>query len=127
MGDHAQRDLRAVAGFHVKVVERGGIGLEVLPDLHHHVILVELGEHRRDLALTEGIVERVVNVGHGDAQPRSGVAVDNQLGAQALVLQVAGHIGHRIFLAELLNHQARIYSPARLGPDLQANTETPSG
>jgi len=39
-----------------------------------------------DLALAKGVVECVVHVGHGDAQPRRGIAVDDQAGAQSLVL-----------------------------------------
>ena len=66
-------------GLHVEIVERGGIGLEVLPDLHDHVVLVELGEDGGDLALAEGVVERVVDVGHGDAEAGGGVAVDDEV------------------------------------------------
>ena len=76
---HAERNLRAVGRLHIEIVQRGGVGLEVGPDLHHDVVLVELGEDGGDLALAEGVVERVVDVGHGDAQPRRGVAVDDQL------------------------------------------------
>ena len=68
------------------------------------MVLVELGEDGGDLALPEGVVKRVVHVGHGDAQPGSGVAVDHQLGAQSLVLQVAGHVGDHCFLSQLLDH-----------------------
>ena len=109
VGQHAERNLRAVARFDVEIVQRRGIGLEVLPHLHHHVVLVELGEDGGDLALAEGVVERVVHVGHGDAQPRRGVAVDHQLRAQALVLQVAGHVGDHGFLAQLVDHQPRVF------------------
>ena len=108
VGHHAQRNLRAVARLDVEIVQRRGIGLEVLPDLHHHVVLVELGEDGGDLALAEGVVERVVHVGHGDAQPCRGVAVDHQLGAQPLVLQVAGHVGDHVFLAQFGHHLARV-------------------
>ena len=44
----------------------------------HHVVLVELREHRRDLPLAEGVVERVVDHLRRDAQARGGVAVDHQ-------------------------------------------------
>ncbi len=105
---HAQRNLRAVGRLHVEIVQRRRIGLEVLPHLHHHVVLVELGKDGGDLALAEGVVERVVHVGHGDAQPGRGVAIDHQLRAQALVLQIAGHVGHHAFLAQLVHHLARV-------------------
>ena len=42
------------------------------------VILVELREHGRDLALAEGVVERVVDMCGRDAEARSGVAVDDR-------------------------------------------------
>ena len=105
---HAERNLRAVGRLDVEIVQRRGIGLEVLPHLHHHVVLVELRKDGGDLALAEGVVERVVHVGHGDAQPRRGVAIDHQLRAQPLVLQVAGHVGHHAFLAQLGHHPARV-------------------
>ncbi len=110
VGEHAEWHLRAVARLHIEIVERGGVGLEVGRDLHHHVILVELREDGGDLALAEGIVERVVDVGHGDAQPRSGVAVNDQLGSEALVLQVAGDVGKRGLLAQSVDHLARVGS-----------------
>ncbi len=106
--DHAERNLRSVAGFDVEIVQRGRVGLEVLTHFHHHVVLVELRENGGDLALAEGVVERVVDVGHGDAQPGRGVAIDDQLGAQALVLQIAGHVGDNFLLAQLLDHLARV-------------------
>ena len=108
VGQHAERNLRAVARLDVEIVQRTGIGLEVLPNLHHHVVLVELRKDRGDLALAEGVVERVVHIGHGDAQPRRGIAIDHQLRAQALILQIAGHVGHDIFLAQLIDHLARV-------------------
>ena len=107
---HAQRDLSAVARLYVEAVEHRGIGLEVLSHLHHHVVLVELGEDGGDLALAEGVVERVVHVGHGDSQPRRSVAVDQQLGAQALILEVAGHVGNHFFVAECVHHLVRVSS-----------------
>ena len=109
VGQHAERDLGAVAGFDVETVEGVGIGLEVLPYFHDHVVLVELGEDGGDLALAEGVVEGVVDVGHGDAEAGGGVAVDDQAGAEALVLEVAGHVGYDIFLAEFADHQAGVF------------------
>ena len=56
--------------------------------------------------MSKGVVEGVVNVGHGDAEACRGVAVDHKLGAKALVLKVAGYIGNDTFLAELGHHLA---------------------
>ena len=66
--------------------------LELRLHLQHDVVLVELREHRRDLPLPEGVVQRVVDHLRRDAQPRGGVAVDHQLGLQPLVLLVAGDV-----------------------------------
>ena len=71
------------------------------------MVLVELGEDGGDLALPEGIVEGVVHIGHGNAQPGRGVAIDHQFGAQALVLQVAGHVGYDALLAQFVDHLPR--------------------
>ncbi len=49
------------------------------------MVLVELGEDGRDLALAEGVVERVVDDLGGDAQARGGVAVDGERGSEAWV------------------------------------------
>ena len=51
-----------------------GLLLELRRDFQHHVILVELREHGRHLALAERVVERVVDQLRRDAEPRSGVA-----------------------------------------------------
>ena len=110
VGQHAERDLRAVGGFDVEVVEGAGVGLEVLADFHDHMVLIELGEDGGDLALSEGVVEGVVDVGHGDAEAGGGVAVDDQAGAQALVLKVAGYVGDDFFAAELIDHFAGVDS-----------------
>jgi hypothetical protein len=41
-------------------------GVRVLPELrrhlHHHVVLIQLGEHRGDFALPERIVQGAVNL-----------------------------------------------------------------
>ncbi len=68
------------------------------------MILVQLGKDCGHLALAEGVVERIVHVGHGNAKPGCGVAVDDQVGRQSLVLQIAGHVGHDTFLAQLAHH-----------------------
>ena len=55
-----------------------GLSLELRLDLQHDVVLVQLREHRRDLPLAEGVVERVVDHLRRDAEPRRGVAVDDE-------------------------------------------------
>ncbi len=77
-------------------------------DFHDHVVLIQLREDGGDLALAEGVVEGVVDVGHGDAEAGGGIAIDDQLRAQALILQVAGDVGDNGFLAQLLHHFAGV-------------------
>ncbi|MGY3540201.1 hypothetical protein ACVIIY_004421 [Bradyrhizobium sp. USDA 4515] len=71
--------------------------LRVLPvarrDLHDDVILVARDIDRRHLPLAEGVVEGVVDLAHRDAEPGRGVAVDHEIGFQALVLLVAVDVG----------------------------------
>ena len=62
-------------------------------DLEDDVVLVELREDDRDLALAEGVVERIVDGRGGQAQARGGVAVEREVGAQAGGLLVAGYVG----------------------------------
>jgi len=53
-----------------------GFVLELRPDFKYHVILIQLGEDGRDLALSESVIQRVVDVLRQDAEARRGVAVD---------------------------------------------------
>jgi hypothetical protein len=71
-------------------------GLGALPearlDLHHHVILVERAVHDRNLALAEGVVERVVDELRGDAEARRGGPVDHQRRLPSPILLIAAQI-----------------------------------
>ena len=69
-------------------------------ELHDHAILVRLGVDRRDDALAEGIVERVVDGRRRDAEAARGGAVDDEIDRQALLLQVAGDVGELRQLVE---------------------------
>ena len=53
----------------------------------------DLREDRRDQALAEGVVERVVDRGRRDAETAGGRAVELDVGLQAAVLQVARDVG----------------------------------
>ena len=55
-------------------------------------ILVALRVDDRVLPLAEGAVERRVDRGDRHIHARGGVAVDDDLGAQAAVLLVGGHV-----------------------------------
>src|SRR5260370_28482068 len=73
----AERDLRAVGRFYVNVFQRIGILLELRIDFHDHMILIELGKNRGDLALAKSVVKRVVNGGGKHAKARGGITVDD--------------------------------------------------
>ena len=92
MRDGGERDLRAGGGLDVDVAERVGVVLVILRDLHDDVVLVELLIHGGDLALAEGVGERGVDGESGDAEARGGVAVDDEIGLEALVLLVGGDV-----------------------------------
>ncbi len=64
-----ERHLCAVRALDVNVVERVEIALELGGDLEDDVVLVELGKDGGDLALTEGVVKRVIDVLRRDAKP----------------------------------------------------------
>ena len=69
-----------------------GRALEPGLNLEDDVVLVQLREHGRNLPLRERVVQRVVDVLRGNAEPGGGVAVDDELGLQAVDLLVAGDV-----------------------------------
>src|SRR5205807_6664785 len=70
----------------------GRTQLEFRLDLQHHAILIQLREHYGDLALAEGVIQRIVDHLWRDTEPRSRVAVDQQPRLQPRVLLIAGDI-----------------------------------
>ena len=72
----------------VELVQRVEAALQLGQDFQDHVIAVELGEILRDLALAEGVVQRVVDQLRLDAVARGGVAVDLELQRGAVGLLV---------------------------------------
>ena len=79
-----------------------GFLLEIGLDFQHHVVLVQLREHGRDLALAVGVVQRLIDVGGRNAEAGSGVAVEHHAGAQTPDLLIAGHVAQlRQLLAAL--------------------------
>ena len=57
--------------------------------LEDHPVLVRLGEDRRDDALPERIIERVVDGGGGDPETRGGRAVDQDIGGKPVFRVIA--------------------------------------
>ena len=88
----AERHHAALGGGEIDVLKGLGALPEARLDLHHHVILVERAVHDRDLALAEGVVERVVDELRGDAEARCGGPVDHQRRLLPLVLLVTAQI-----------------------------------
>src|SRR6266436_6241054 len=86
--------LAARRRLHVDVFESVRILLELGIDFHDDVILVELGEDGGDLALAEGVVEGVVDIGGENAEAGSSVAVDGESGEETLIQLVAGDIAN---------------------------------
>src|SRR5216683_1936278 len=83
--ESAERDLRSVGRLDVNIFQRIRILLELRIHFQDHVILIELGKNRGDLALAKGIVKRVVNVGGKNPKARGGVAVDGDGSDEALI------------------------------------------
>ncbi len=83
---------RAAGGADIDVLQRFGALPELGRDLHHHMVLVEVLVDGRDLALAEGIVERVVDLADVDAEARRGRAVDVQLHLQPLVFLIGADV-----------------------------------
>ena len=81
--------------------------LEVRYRFQHHVILIQLGEQGRDLALTQGVVKGVVDHLRRDPQPGSGHAVDDKRRLQTFGLLIGGDI------AELRQRLELVHQPRR--------------
>ena len=88
----AQRHLTPARRGDVDLVEE----LRILPEfgrgLHHHVILIQVRVHGRDLPLSEGIVYRVVDQLRLDAESSGRGSVVNDHGLQAFILLIAVHV-----------------------------------
>ena len=84
----AHRYEASARGAHVDVLQGVGVLLIARVDFKHHVILVQLRVDGRDLALAEGVIQGLVDRLGGDAQARSRVTLDGQVGFEAAVLLV---------------------------------------
>ena len=97
-----EQHLLAAGAGHADVIEGGESLLEFRPVFQHDAILAALREDGGDQALAEGVVERGVDRGGGDAEPAGGLAVDDDAGLQPLVEQVVGDIGEQGGILEAL-------------------------
>ncbi len=87
-----ERHLLPGSRFDVKVLQGVGVLAELRRDLQYDVVLVELREHDGDQALAESVVQGVVDGRSGQAQPRGGVAIDDQVFFQGVILLVGGDV-----------------------------------
>jgi hypothetical protein len=78
--------------FKIDLVERVDFALHLGRDLQDHVIGVHLREILRDLALSERVIERVVDQLRLDAEALIGVAIDCKLERRAFGLLVGGGV-----------------------------------
>ena len=92
---------------HVDILERIRILRELRIHLEHHVVLVQLREDGGHLALPKGVVQRVVDRLRQNPQSRSGIAIDHQLGLEAAILLVGGHVAHGGQLAQFVHQFGR--------------------
>jgi len=75
-GEGAEWHLRAVAAGHVDARQRRRIGLELRLHLEHDLVLRGRAVDRRNLALAEGVVQGLVDLGQRQAESRGGIAID---------------------------------------------------
>src|SRR5664280_1914669 len=87
--ERAQRHRAAGRRAQVDVLEVFRTDLQLGLPFENDAVLVELSEHRRDLALPERVVERVVDLLRCDAEPRRRVPVDDDARLKSRVLHVA--------------------------------------
>ena len=76
-------------------------------DFHDDVVLVERVIDCRHRALPEGIVKRIVDLVHGQAEARCRIAIDHQVGFQALLLLIGIHVGKGWILLHLRQQLGR--------------------
>ena len=61
--------------------------------LQHHAILIGLSVDGRDQPLAEGVIQRIIDIGHADTETAGAVAIDFDIGGEALILPVAADVG----------------------------------
>ena len=76
-------------------------------DFHDHVVLIDRAVDHRHLTLAESVVQRAVDLRRGDAEPRSGVAIDDEIGFEALLLLIGVDVGEHGAVLECGNQLRR--------------------
>src|SRR5207244_5265181 len=65
VSERSQRHSSPIRSAHINVLQRLGTSSKLRRNFHHHVILIELPVHDRDLPLSERVISRVVNIRRG--------------------------------------------------------------
>ena len=93
---HRARCLRAAGGrrggTHINVFQRFRALPELRRDFHRDMILIERVVDRRNLALPERVIQRVVDLGERNTQPRRRLPVHRELDLKAFVLLIGIHV-----------------------------------
>jgi hypothetical protein len=91
-GKGGERHLCSVRAGNVELRQRRRVALELRLDFEDHLVLSARGVDRRDLALAERVVERLVDQCGVEAEPVRGVAVDIDRHGRRGVLLVGGDV-----------------------------------
>ena len=100
LGDGGQGNLLAVPAGHIDVAQALGRSPDARVGVQDHPVLVDLGIGHPGQALAEGVVEHGIDVGHGHAQARGRVAIDDHRGHEPPGLLVGDDVGYLRQLAQ---------------------------
>src|SRR5690349_9151333 len=78
--ESAERHRGPVRRAHINVLQLCRIVLKVRHRFEDHVILIRLSKQRRDLALSKGVIQRLVDRERRDSETRSRHAIDYERG-----------------------------------------------
>jgi len=107
MTEGSEWNLAPAIGVHVNAFERIWILRKLRIHFEHHVILVQLRKYGGHLALSEGVVKRIVDGLGQYAQTRRGVAIDHQFCFKSAILLVGGHVAHGRQLTQFVHQFGR--------------------
>ena len=106
--DRRQGRLRAAAGRRdIELLKSLRIALIMFRGFQNHAVLVGLCVDDRNLPLTEGVVEDVIDILHGNAEPAHGFAVDAHDIAQSAALRFRRDIAQGGFVAQRVDELLR--------------------
>ena len=90
-----------------QMIQVGRTLRKVRIDPEHHVVLIQLREHGRDLPLAVRVVERLIDGRGGNAESSRGVPIERDLGTQTLDLLIARNVAKPWELPQLGQHLRR--------------------